>query len=64
MGMLMAMTLLKQKEEAAKAAAKSAELIPDEEIPFTDPEEPAETPVRKPVNRKPATVTRRRKPAK
>ena len=39
MGMLMAMTLLKQKEEAERLA-KSAEV--KEEIPFTEPEEKPE----------------------
>lgn len=45
MGMLMAMTLLKQKEEAEKAAKEKAEV--KEEIPFTEPEEPEQREVPK-----------------
>lgn len=56
MGMLMTMTLLKQKEEAAKAESVKAEV--KEEIPFTEPEE-------KPEKAAPKTTARgRRKSAK
>lgn len=40
MGMLMAMTMLKQKEEAERLAKAEAEV--KEEIPFTEPEEKPE----------------------
>ena len=67
MGMLMAMTLLKQKEEAAKMTAEPVPEVKDEEIPFAEPEVPVEEPVKeqakKPV-RKSATQTRRRKTTK
>ena len=65
MGMLMAMTMQKQKDEAARKLAESSakEEVKAEEIPFTEPEEPVAKPERKP-SKKPATVTRRRKPVK
>lgn len=50
--------MAKEKLESAKEEVKA------EEIPFTDPEEPVEEPVRKQTRNKPATVTRRRKPVK
>jgi len=53
MGMLMAMTLLKQKEEAERLA-KSAEV--KEEIPFNEPEEPVQQ-----VKEVPKTATRGRR---
>ena len=57
MGMLMAMTLLKQKQEAE---AKAVETNAPEEIPFADPPEPVEEPVKKePVKR--ATPAKRRR---
>ena len=69
MGMLMAMTLQKQKEEAARKAAEApaepVSEVKDEEIPFA--ELPVEEPVRKqekkPVRRTSA-ATRRRKSVK
>ena len=67
MGMLMAMTLLKQKEEAEKRTAEPVPEVKDEEIPFAKPEKPVEEPVReqkKPTTRKPSTATRRRKTTK
>ena len=66
MGMLMAMTLLKQKEEAERKTAEPAPEVKDEEIPFAEPEVPVEEPVReqKKTTRKPSTATRRRKTTK
>ena len=60
MGMLTAMTILRQKQEAAKKAAETKPV--EEEIPFTDPEEPVEEPVKKPARKNPAP--RRRKTTK
>ena len=63
MGMLMAMTMMEQEEAARKAAETAPEPVPDEEIPFCEPEEPVEKPeVKKTVRKTPAT--RRRKTAK
>lgn len=63
MGMLMAMTMMEQEEAARKAAETATEPVPDEEIPFAEPDEPAEKPeAKKPVRR--TTATRRRKTAK
>ena len=64
MGMLMAMTMMEQEEAARKAAETATEPVPDEEIPFAEPEEPVEKPEAKkqPVRR--TTATRRRKTAK
>lgn len=70
--------LLYMEEQRRLAAMRQKKPVPvEEEIPFTDPEEPvpeAETTAeqekpekkvtRKSTVRKPATVTRRRKPAK
>ena len=62
MGMLMAMTMLEQ-EEAARKAAETAVPEVKEEIPFTEPEERVEEPVKETKVRKP-TATRRRKTVK
>lgn len=52
-------------ERMAKQNESVMEKVKEEEIPFTEPEEPVEEPVvKKPRNTKPATVTRRRKPVK
>ena len=58
MGMLMAMTMLKMKEEAAKKAEEpKVEASAEEEIPFTEPEEPVEEPAKKPGRKPNATRT-------
>lgn len=69
----MGMLLYMEEQKRLNAAKQKKKTVPvEEEIPFTDPEEPVpvaeEKPekktVRKQTVRKPATVTRRRKPAK
>ena len=69
MGMLMAMTMMEQEEVARKAAETAEQTVPDvkdEEIPFAEPpvEEPVKEQEKKPVTRKPAATTRRRKTVK
>ena len=69
MGMLL---YIEEQKRLEAEKAKEKTVPAEEEIPFTDPEEPVpvaeEKPekktVRKSTVRKPATVTRRRKPAK
>ena len=65
--------LLYMEEQKRLAAMKQKKPVPvEEEIPFTEPEEPVPVAEEKPEKkvtrkqtvRKPATVTRRRKPAK
>jgi len=63
MGMLMAMTMMEQEEAARKAAETAVPVDEAEEIPFTEPEERVEEPVKKTTVRKPA-ATRRRKSVK
>lgn len=69
----MGMLLYMEEQKRLNAAKQNKKAVPvEEEIPFTDPEEPIpmeeEKPekkvTRKTTVRKPATVTRRRKPAK
>ena len=61
MGMLMHHTWQKQQEEMKNPPAPAGEPEVEEELPFTEPEEPVEEPV-KTVRKTPAT--RRRKNAK
>ena len=59
----MGMLLHRHRLERMAQNQKVLEEVKAEEIPFTEPEEPVEKQERKPV-KKPATVTRRRKPVK
>lgn len=62
MGMLMHHTWQKQQEEMKNSPAPAGEPEVEEELPFTEPEEPVEEPETKTVRKTPAT--RRRKTAK
>lgn len=59
----MGMLLHRHRLERMANNKEILEEVKAEEIPFTEPEEPVEKPEKK-APRKPATVTRRRKPVK